>query len=477
MTASKAGSEFGFLMLWAVAFSVVATIVLQEMAARMGIVTGEGLSQALKTSLTNPVARISVLGLVLLAILLGNAAYQTGNILGAASGVKALIAEPVVAAPALSSDVRDPTSVPTWLDPNSRGFQNVLIVIVSLIALAIIWKGRIALLQNLLSLLVALMSLLFIYAAIRSGPDWADVASGFVPRIPKGGEWIVIGIIGTTVVPYNLFLHASAAAQQWDIDPKDPDARNLYHQAITSSRWDTILSVSLGGLVTCAILVTASVAFHTVDAGANAVSIHGKQITAHEVAIQLEPALGPSAKLFFAFGLFAAGLTSAITAPIAAGFAVSGCFNWTGKLEDWRLKATATGVVLAGVLFAVLFGKSPLQTIILAQVANGLLLPIVAVLLLVIVNQTDLMKQYKNRKLTNALGVVVILIATLIAVRNFNLVTQKVEKMLNPGQKEASMLLQDPAFVAPARAKSPLKSIGSNDAKSEISNGRLDPNS
>ena len=433
LTASKAGSEFGFILLWAVAFSVVATIVLQEMAARMGIITGAGLSQAIKTSFPHPLARMSLLGLVLVAILIGNAAYQTGNILGAASGVKA-VADPSIVPVA----IRDKQAADEEIDNlfvNSIRFQNGLVVLIAIFALGVIWIGRFDLLQNLLSMLVALMSMLFIYAAVRSGPVLQEVVMGFVPRIPSGGEWIVIGIIGTTVVPYNLFLHASAAAQQWEIDPADSDSDSKYRRAIIQSRWDTIMSVVVGGLVTCAILVTASVAFHHSGPGNNETAIHNQNIAPHDVALQLEPVLGRSSKLVFSIGLFAAGLTSAITAPIAAGFAVSGCFGWPGRLKDWRLKVTATAVMLAGVMFAVLFGKSPQQTIILAQVANGLLLPIVAILLLVIANRTNLMNQYKNRRLTNVLGVFVVLVATLIAVRQFNSVSQKVYKMINSGNE------------------------------------------
>ncbi len=432
MTASKAGSEFGYLLLWAVVFSVVATIVLQEMAARMGIVTGDGLSQALKTCLSSPLVRICVLGLVLVAILAGNAAYQTGNILGAASGAQALVTRGNEATSNQIDEVGGEMIVDAWLDARSRSFQNGLVALIAIIVLSVIWIGRFDFLQKLLSLLVALMSLLFIFAAVQSGPDWSRITSGFVPRIPTGGEWIVIGIIGTTVVPYNLFLHASAAAQQWKVDPSQPDSNDLFRFAIRNSRWDTILSVSLGGLVTCAILVTAAVAFHRVDSVDDTVLIHGKQLAAYDVAVQLEPALGRGAKLVFAIGLFAAGLTSAITAPVAAGFAVSGCFGWTGKLEDWRLKLTASGVVLAGVFFAIVSGESPQETIILAQVANGLLLPIIAVLLLMIVNQKELLGQYRNGKLTNALGMFVILIATLIAARQLYSVGQQVYKKIQP---------------------------------------------
>lgn len=431
MTASKAGSQFGFMLLWAIAFSAVATIVLQEMAARLGIVTGVGLSQALQLGLKNRLVRICLLGLVLLAILVGNSAYQTGNILGAASGVKALVIDSTESAAVLDPKGESEVAAGTLgesLQP-SQTIQNLTVVVVALLALVVIWMGRFKVLQGLLTGLVALMSGLFIYSAVQSGPDWGAVLSGFVPRIPSGGEWIVIAIIGTTVVPYNLFLHASAAAQQWQVDPKAADSGDRLQAALVSSRWDTLVSVALGGLVTCAILVTASIAFHSVDALETGTAIHDKPIPAHQVALQLEPALGKSAKLFFAFGLFAAGLTSAITAPIAAGLAVSGCFGWSGKLSDWRLKATATGVMLFGVVFAVLFGKSPVETIILAQVANGLLLPIIAILLLWIVNRSDMMKTYQNGFIANALGVVVILVALLIAVRQFNSVAATVYEM------------------------------------------------
>ena len=89
------------------------------------------------------------------------------------------------------------------------------------------------------------MSFLFLYSAIASEPQWSKIAAGLVPRIPTGSEWFVIGIIGTTVVPYNLFLHASAAAQQWGGDSVNDDTTT----AIKYSRIDTILSVALGGLV------------------------------------------------------------------------------------------------------------------------------------------------------------------------------------------------------------------------------------
>ena len=430
MTASKAGSQFGFVLLWAVAFSVLTTIVLQEMSARLGIVSGGGLSQAMKSAFSNSILRWLVLGLVLIAILIGNAAYQTGNILGAASGVKDL-----VASPAEVNVVNADEGIEIGLDPSSRVFQDMVVWTIGFVALIVIWIGRFDILQTVLTLLVACMSLLFVCAALMSSPNWSDVLAGFVPSLPTGSEWIVVGLIGTTVVPYNLFLHASAAAERWKLEEGDSNGKvdkdSFYRSAIAESRLDTIVSILIGGVVTGAILVTAAVAFQSGDSNSAIAFDPGKGI-----ADQLEPTLGRSARWLFAIGLCAAGLTSAITAPIAAGYAASGCFDWSGKLHDWRLKSVATVVVAAGVYFAIRLGKSPSDTIILAQVANGFLLPIVAVFLLVMVNRSGLMQNFKNRTASNALGVAVILIVTLIACSKLRTVGDKIYQRFSSEQTQ-----------------------------------------
>ena len=423
MAASSAGAKYGYVLLWAVGFSVFATIVLQEMAARLGIASGNGLSQAIKASISNRLVRLLTLGLVLLAIFVGNSAYQTGNILGAAAGVISISSpsfetDRVVGNPSVNQAASDEVSVKKLLN------QDNIVFLIGAAALAVIWIGRFEVLQTVLGLLVGLMSGLFIIAATQSGADWSGVARGFIPQVPSGADWIVIGLIGTTVVPYNLFLHASAAAQRWGDDPtktstdetasSGPDDSKA--RAINSSRIDTIVSVLIGGLITSAILITASAAFH----GNSSTDLKSVK----DVAVQLEPALGTWSKTLFAFGLLAAGLTSAITAPIAAGYAAAGCFGWPGKLSDWRLKVTASLVVVCGIYCAVKFGSSPKETIILAQVANGLLLPIIAVGLLVMANNGALMKDYCNRRVSNAFAVVVIVFVALIAVNQFRKISK-----------------------------------------------------
>ncbi|MEM7786051.1 MAG: divalent metal cation transporter, partial [Planctomycetota bacterium] len=387
---------------------------------RLGIVTGHGLSQAIRRTISQKIVRFLFLGLVLVTILLGNAAYQTGNIIGAVSGVMAL-AEP----PNNGVAGNDPVEVSQyWVS------QPVVVILIGIIVIGLIGYGKFSMLQGMLTCLVVVLSFLFLIAAIFSSPQWSEVFNGFVPRIPNGSEWVVIGLIGTTVVPYNLFLHAGATAENWEQHGSDS---SHVKSAIQFSRWDTVLSVLIGGVVTACILVTASVAFHQTE---NDVALKIPK----DVAVQLQPVLGVSAKWLFAIGLLSAGLTSAITAPIASAYAASGCFGWSGKLSDWRLKAVSISVVLTGCYFALAFGGSPSETILIAQIANGLLLPIIVVFLILVVNQKSMLGNHVNGPVANLLAIFVLTIVSAIAIKNFGSIGTKLKKMFESKSNAALRL-------------------------------------
>ncbi len=386
VTASKAGALYGPALLWVVVFACLTTIVFQEMAARIGIISGEGLGQAIGKLIQSPAVRIAIAVLIVVAILIGNAAYQTGNILGAASGVGV----------AMQVDAANP--ILRWLVGAIGAF-----------AILIISLNKISVLQNLLTGLVVLMSFLFLAATAMSAPSVGEIASGLVPSIPDGSLWLLVAVLGTTVVPYNLFLHASLAATQWGDCKTDQEKAT----AIRNSRWDTILSVSLGGIVTAAIMLSASSAF----ADARAAGEPGVTSGVGDIANQLRPALGDFSPWLFGIGLFAAGLTSAITAPVAAAYAAAGCFGWPNDLRDWRLRGVAVIVVLAGVIAAIAWGKSPQEVIALAQVANGLLLPVLAIFILLIANQSKLMSRHINSKAFNVIAIAMIAVILLLAIR------------------------------------------------------------
>ncbi len=372
-TASVAGASTGYALLWALAFSIFAVIVLQEMSARLGLISREGLGEALRTTFDNPIIKVGAIILVVAAIAVGNAAFQAGNVTGAALGLETLL----------------PFSSQVWA------------AVVGVAAFAMLASGAYKYVERALVALVILMSVVFLVTAIIVIPDVGAILSGlFVPNIPAGALLTVSALIGTTVVPYNLFLQASSVQAKWPEDvPKD--------EALAQSRFDTTFSIILGGLITAAILTTGAAAFFGT----------GTEITnAGQMAEQLEPTLGPTAKYFFAIGLLAAGLTSAVTAPLAAAYATSGALGWERDLSGWRFRAVWAVVLVVGTVFAAL-GTNPVSLIVFAQAANGVLLPIIAIFLLVAVNRSDLLGEYKNGTVSNILGGIVVLIAAGLGVR------------------------------------------------------------
>lgn len=373
VTASRAGAGYGTALLWAVLFSVFATMILQDMAARVGLAGRRGLAEAIRDSLASPVGRVIVLGLIAVTILVGNAAFQTGNLLGASLGVSLL----------------------------SGLSQEVLVLVVGGFAGALLLTGTYKAIQNVLVALVGLMSIVFLLVAVLTFPSPGDLLSGlFIPSIPDGALLPVLALIGTTVVSYNLFLHASTTMERWPDASKNDDN-------IRESRSDTVFSVALGGLITAAVVVSAS---PLLGQGAEAAD-------AATVAQRLEPLLGRAAPLFFGLGLFAAGLTSAITAPLAGAYAASGALGWGSDLKSPRFRMLWAFVLLTGIVCGVTLGASPYQVILLAQAGNGIVLPLTLVLLLLVVNRERIMGKYCNSRLANVLGVIVVLVISGLSIR------------------------------------------------------------
>jgi len=368
-TATVAGVDVGVSLLWALLFSVLATMVLQEMAARLGLVTGQGLGEAIRRRFRGTAGWVVAAGLVLSAVALGNAAYQTGNLLGGSLGLSGLFG----------------------------GAERWWALAIAAAAFLLLWSGRYRVVERALVVLVSVMAVVFVATAAMLLPDAGELLSGLlVPSVPSGshGRLLVIGLVGTTVVPYNLFLHASAVGERWSGPESLPAART-----------DTIVSVLVGGAVSMAVVVSAAAA-----AGVGEVS------SAADMAVQLEPLLGPWAGAFFAVGLFAAGMSSAVTAPLAAAYATAGVLGWERDLDSTRFRAVWGGVLLAGLVFA-LIGVRPVPAILFAQVANGLLLPAVAVFLVLTVNDREQMGERANAAWLNVAGAAVILVTAVLGAR------------------------------------------------------------
>lgn len=374
ITATMAGANFGFSLLWALVFSVIATIILQEMAARLGVVTQQGLGENIRLACKTPIAKILSIVLVVGAIVIGNAAYQGGNISGATLGLKYLFGEGL------------------W----GAGFS-FWPLLIGIVAFGILTTGSYKLIEKALIVLVSLMSVAFLASFIMVPINWTEFFSGLlIPSLPSGATLTVIALIGTTVVPYNLFLHSASASKKW----KSPEQ-------LGEARKDLYFAIPLGGLISIAIVSTAASAFFGQQA----------QITnAADIAPALTPVFGDLSGIFIAVGLFAAGISSAVTAPLAAAFALSGILNLNKSLQSLSFKVIWFVILLLGVLIASI-GYKPINIIWIAQVANGILLPLIAIFLLWMMN-TSVVGQYKNTVLQNILGIAVVLVTLLLSTRS-----------------------------------------------------------
>lgn len=381
VTASMAGANYGYALVWALLFSVMATLILQEMASRLGIVTGQGLGENLRELVSQPVLKYSLYVLVIAAVVIGNSAYQGGNITGASLGADALWGDI-----RFIKAIRHATGLNPWA------------LLIGIAAIIVLWQGNYRLIERSLVVLVLLMSMAFLLTMVLTKPDMYALLTGLViPTIPDGATLTVIALIGTTVVPYSLFLHAASSARKWQEKPHGVAA------ALKESNADLRTSIPLGGLISIAVLSTAASAYF----GTN-LPIEG----AADLAVSLEPLFGRSATYLMAAGLLAAGLSSAITAPLAAAYALKGIL----ALNSHAFRATWLLIILFGVVVSSL-GLRPIAVIWFAQVANGILLPLITLGLLLAVNSSILGK-YRNSTQQNILGVTVFTATLMLSARS-----------------------------------------------------------
>ncbi len=360
-TAARAGSDFGFALAWALVFSTVACLVLQEASGRITVLTGKELGEAVRMRFPAAGPGRWVPAVMAAGVVLGCAAYEAGNLLGGVAGLRLI----VDASPALLT-----------------GLCGVL-------AAALLATGNTRWIASSLGGLVAVMGIAFLATAVRLAPDAAALLSGlFIPRLPGGSTVLVLGLVGTTVVPYNLFLGSALARDH----------------RLGEMRWGLALAVGGGGLISLAVLVVGTAL--------------GGGLEYQRLAAVLAERLGSGAQWPLAVGLFAAGFTSATTAPLAAAITARTLLSRT-EGPDWsqgssRYRGVWLGVLLAGVAFAAT-GVKPIPVIILAQAFNGLVLPVIAVFLWITMNDKDLLgpNGVNNRTQNLVMGTVVLVCVTL----------------------------------------------------------------
>ncbi|MFD1096437.1 Nramp family divalent metal transporter [Salegentibacter chungangensis] len=375
-----AGVRFQYGLLWALILSILACVILQEMSARLGLISQKGLSEIIREEIKGRTFKILAIALIFSAIVIGNAAYEAGNITGAVLGLEAVFGKGNLQAGAFS--------------------LNLWSALIGGIAFILLFLGSYKALEKVFIALVLLMSIAFLVTAVITKPDILGILKGFIPGHFAEGTLTVIALVGTTVVPYNLFLHASLVSEKWKDAAELPVAQK-----------ELRVSIFLGGAVSMAIVICA--------AGAGLTNVEN----AADLAVGLEPLFGKFATWFMAIGLLAAGITSSITAPLAAAYVVKGCFGWKGGMGSKRFKAVWATVLVLGVIFSSLQIK-PIEIIQFAQIANGILLPVIAIFLFWIVNKRSVLGEHRNSVRQNILGLLVIALAVFLGLKSVITVLQ-----------------------------------------------------
>lgn len=352
-TSTIAGSNFGYALLWAVVFSGISLVIIMNMASRLGIAGRKNIIEGAADLVPNSNAwKIFISLFIALAVGLTALGFEAGNIIGATTGLSDILGLPVA----------------------------IAALIIGILSALAIWFSTPTVIELIMKGFVALMGIIFVVTSIVVGPNIMDILKGFVPSVPDGSLVTTVALIGTTIIGINLVYHSIAATDKWD---KESD--------LEDSKFDTNLNVTLGVLMTLAVIITTSaVLFGT-----------GTEVTSPIVYSQaLEPVLGTWARSFAGLGLVLAGLSSAIATPYMTGVILGKIFKW--KDDDVKIKIVALVAVAFGTVLAML-GQKPTQIIVFAQATSGVFLPFISLLFVLAANNKSLGK-FKNNALQNVLG-------------------------------------------------------------------------
>lgn len=356
-TYSVAGAIYGYNLIWTLIPSFIVLIVIQEMNARMGVVTGKGLADLIRES-----AGVKVTFFIFLGLLIGDIGNTTTEFAGVAGsmhvfGVSKYISVPIVA-------------ILIWL---------------------LVVKGTYKIAERIF-LLFSISLLMYVVSALMGNPEWTEIGNAIVrPQFEVNGKSIamIIGLVGTTIAPWMLFYMQSSVIE------KGLKMKNYRY---------TIIDIIVG----CT--ATVVVAFFIVVACASTLHKNGIQINeAKDAAMALKPLAGAIASQVFAFGLFIASIFSATILPLATAFYISEAFGFEAGIDKkWKeapeFYTLYTSILVIAAVIILLPNAPLIQISLWSQVLNGLLLPVVLVCMILLVNKKAIMGKYVNKPLNNIIG-------------------------------------------------------------------------
>lgn len=364
-TYSIAGAFYGYNLLWTLIPSFIVLVVIQEMNARMGIVTGKGLADLIREN-----AGVKVTFFIFIGLLIADIGNTTTEFAGVAGSLEIFNISKYISVPL--------TGLLVW----------ILVV-----------KGNYKFAERIF-LVFSVALLMYVISALMGKPHWGEIGRAIVRpqmKLDTKSISIIIGIIGTTIAPWMQFYMQSSVIE------KGLKIKNYKY---------TLLDIVVG----C--IATVVVAFFIIVACASTLHVNGIQITeAKDAAMALKPLAGEIASEVFAFCLFIASVFSATILPLATAFYVCEAFGFEAGIDKKWSEAREFYTLYTSILiisaFVILLPNAPLILISLwSQVANGLLLPVVLVCMILLVNNKKIMGKYVNKPLNNIIGwsAVVILI-------------------------------------------------------------------
>ena len=364
-TYSVAGAMYGYQLLWTLIPAFIVLVIVQEMNARMGIVTGKGLADLIRENAGVKATFFIFIGLLTADI--GNTTTEFAGIAGSFEvfGVSKYISVPL-------------SGIFVWL---------------------IVVKGTYRIVEKIF-LVFSLFLLVYVVSAILGKPQWGEIGTSLIrPQINMNFAYIamVIGIVGTTIAPWMQFYMQSAVIE------KGLKIENYKY---------TMFDVVFGSIATVV------VAFFIIVACASTLHVNGITINeAKDAAMALKPMAGMLSSMVFAFGLFIASVFSATILPIAAAFYICEAFGFEAGVDKIWIEAPEffilyTGLILVGMLI-ILIPNAPLITIIIwSQVLNGIFLPVVLVCMILLINNKEIMGKYTNNTFKNVVGWTAVIVLT-----------------------------------------------------------------
>ena len=362
-TYSVAGALYGYKLLWTLIPSFIVLLVIQEMNARMGIVTGKGLADLIRENAGVKITFFIFIGLLIADI--GNTTTEFAGVAGSMEvfGISKYISVPIV-------------SIMIW----------ILVV-----------KGNYKIAERIF-LIFSISLLMYVVSALMGKPNWPEIGKSIIhPQMDMNERSLemIIGIIGTTIAPWMQFYMQSSVIEK----------------GLKIRQYKYIL---LDIVVGC--LATVVVAFFIMVACASTLHVNNVVINeAKDAAMALKPLAGAISSQVFSFGLFIASIFSATILPLATAFYVCEAFGFEAGIDKkWKeapeFYILYTAIILIGA-FIIMIPSAPLIAISLwSQIINGILLPVVLICMILLVNNKKIMGKYVNKPIQNIIGWVAIVI-------------------------------------------------------------------